>query len=889
MLQIVEKTKGIHTVLRHGEKVFHEALSLVKKGETYFHVDCGDGHGYDLAYVTNMEVFPEQLRKTIETSSGGYPIHPEFLDYDEEDAKNLCLEFLHQFERAEFECLDEYTIATAKVLFKNTDSEVVFQDERARWFLPDSEKLIIVEKFEDERSADVLRVTSNPMELGVSSGDYSYLSSIVAFQNVFFWQELIAGKKTDIQYAETVISHTTGIGGILAHLTKVSRVIATRGWKEYLSPGCTRYPDEILSKYFKIRSKPDDATKENTVVLDNYTALSITWFFNQYPADFDETIMSDMLREDIDEYAEAVLKGKRTLGILIRGTDFTLLRVGDNRIHATVPQMVPTIRRWMKEGNYEQIFLATEDADIFEAMHREFPDHLIVIAQERHSLSQLKEKNSNLLADLEAKLNTGSEYMEKLEDTTVNYFYALVLLSKCDGFLCSGSCNGYEVVRSFNHGRFEKCYQFSVGVTGEPGTEDWKALRPLGAGLFARAAYPEEKAFYITFRFRTEDPVSEAAVRDAWEKTMKVYPYFTRAVVKRSRVYYITENPLDFVITDTEDVIEPGTAAGNYHSVTICYHERQLVFYIDHVVTDGSACRSVLETFYYYYYCALDHTSYPVPEGIRTLKDGPSADAETNAYDMVPSIDSQKAMASGNGAFFQYPERPKEGRELTWDDCGSYRICVPSGEFMEYVNSVEGSPSSVLFQLAIQSMQRMNPENRLNYNVMTPVSVRKVMGNPGSLLHQVVHCSYTCEAAHVLGDERNKELNRDYRESLKAFLKQENIKKMCGIYHGITDRIKQAIGSNILDQVIQSRTIIPKSFFSSYIGKIVTGEYGSRIQLEGMHVMPQPDCMFYLIEIGDRFDLLLYLGAKTDRYARDMTEHMRELGMKHADFGETPI
>ncbi len=884
MLRIVEKTNEKCTALKHSGNVFHDALALVKQGEKHFHVERGNGTDYDLAYIPNMDVFPEQIRETLLKSSGGYPIYLEFPDYDEEDTLNLCLEFLYPFNRAEFECVDEYTIAAAKAILKNTDIEVLFQDERAGWFLPDSEKLTIAGHFEKEKSDHTLRVTQNPIELGISEGDFSYLSSIAAFQNLFFWQELIAGRKTDIKYVETVISRTTGIGGVLAHLTKVSRVFATRDWKEFLSPGCTQYPDEILSKYFKIRTKPEDADEENTVMLDNFSAYSITWFFNQHPADFDETIMSDMLREEIDEYADAVLRGKRTLGILARGTDYTLLRMGDNRIHASVPQMIPTIRRWMTEGSYEQIFLATEDEDIFEAMHREFPDHLIVIAQDRYSTSELKKTGSSLLADLEGKLSTGSDYEEKLEDTTINYFYALVILSKCDGFLCSGSCNGYEVVQSFNHGRFEKTYRFTVGVTGEPGTEDFKAIRPLGAGLLARAAYPEDKASYITFQFRMDEPASEDAIRDAWDKTMKVYPYFTRAVVKRNRVYYIAENPLDFVISSTEDVIEPGTAAANYHSVSICCHERKIVFCIDHVITDATACRFVLETFFYYYYCALDRMSYPAPEGVRTMQDGPAADEQIQAYDMVPAIDPQKENASGphNGPVFRYPEMTEDTADLTQDQCGSYRISIPSAEFMDYAHSAGGSPSSVLFQLAIQSLQRMNPENRLKYNVRTPVSVRDVMGNPGSLLYQEVHSSYTCEADMVLGDDRSRELNLGYRKSLRAFKAPDNIKKMCGVYHWYTNAIKQAIGSNMLDSFMQGIKTNPVSFFSSYIGTLITGEYGSRIQIERMHAMPTPYPTFYLMEIGGRFAICIYLGAKAERYARDMTEHMRKLGMTHA-------
>ena len=51
-----------------------------------------------------------------------------------------------------------------------------------------------------------------------------------------------------------------------------------------------------------------------------------------------------------------------------------------------------------------------------------------------------------------------------IEDTTVNYFYALYMLSRCDSFLCSGKCNGWDIVNEFNKGKFLRSYKFHVGI-----------------------------------------------------------------------------------------------------------------------------------------------------------------------------------------------------------------------------------------------------------------------------------------------------------------------------------------------------------------------------------------------------------------------------------------
>ena len=48
-------------------------------------------------------------------------------------------------------------------------------------------------------------------------------------------------------------------------------------------------------------------------------------------------------------------------------------------------------------------------------------------------------------------------------DTTVNYIYAIYLLSRCDGFIASGQCNGVDMVLSFHETRFENFYRFASG------------------------------------------------------------------------------------------------------------------------------------------------------------------------------------------------------------------------------------------------------------------------------------------------------------------------------------------------------------------------------------------------------------------------------------------
>ena len=87
------------------------------------------------------------------------------------------------------------------------------------------------------------------------------------------------------------------------------------------------------------------------------------------------------------------------------------------------------------------------------------------MAQERHSVSEFRQ--GQIISDLEKELFSEEEYDKQIEDTTINYFYALYMLSRCDSFICSGQCNGWDVVNDFNEGRFKRSYKFHVGVKNE--------------------------------------------------------------------------------------------------------------------------------------------------------------------------------------------------------------------------------------------------------------------------------------------------------------------------------------------------------------------------------------------------------------------------------------
>ena len=415
-----------------------------------------------------------------------------------------------------------------------------------------------------------------------------------------------------------------------------------------------------------------------------------------------------------------------------------------------------------------------------------------------------------------------------------------------------------------------------------------KVLRKLNAGLYARAVWPEDRAFYMTHSFTLDEEVSEEALKKALDQTLQVYPYMTLAAVKKDKAYVLAENDLDFVICRTGERIEPSTKEGNFHALTICYEGRTLCFYVDHVLTDGLGWKMVLQTFFYYYYCALDGADYPVPAGVRTVSDGVAPDEQEDAYMKVPAA-MPKGVIAGmvDKDFFICPEYPDGNDELSAGDCGHYCIEVPSGEYMSYAKSVGGSPNSVLIQILGRSMQSLHPGNQQKIAFWIPVSIRPAMGNNNSLLHQVVPTIWYADAEMFSADDSAAGTNRLIRSHLKEFCDPGNIRKQCGMMHMIVEGIRRSVYTGRLGKFTSQKADKDQySVLASSLGTLAAGEYGSRIHMDAFRVMPGRNFHVYLMETGGRFYISLSFGAKTEVYAKAAAEYMSKLGMQGVSWRE---
>ncbi|MCQ2457613.1 MAG: hypothetical protein MJ142_02650 [Clostridia bacterium] len=434
-------------VLRHGPDVFTQACRC---GAERIHVLMPGGEDYDLVHIRNADYRPDFIRNRWKDEA----CYPEYRTYSVAEKSSLYLDFFRVFRTVYISSVNEYTVALTEVMLRYTRLTVFSLDERIRRFF--GERVPVFAGAEIPRERDVLVIGDLSADL-VFDVSFHRIGPVCAFHNVFFLQGQGVLSLSGYSYAELAIDGGAGIGSVLNNLYRFGKAVSGIGLTPVVRGRTVgHFSTAFLEKYFNLRLTAPDAGDANTVYFPEMSTLSSTMFLDWVRPELDLSILSEAFLSDMKEYADAVIGEKRLLGVLIRGTDYVVVHKDGPRKMAGAADMIPMIREWMDSYGYDGIFLATEDRDILAEMRSAFGDDVKVIAQERHSVADLDGRK--LLAELEKE--NAADYEGSVAESTVNYFYALYMLSRCAAFICSGACNGYDLAVGFNGGNYERVYLF---------------------------------------------------------------------------------------------------------------------------------------------------------------------------------------------------------------------------------------------------------------------------------------------------------------------------------------------------------------------------------------------------------------------------------------------
>jgi len=173
----------------------------------------------------------------------------------------------------------------------------------------------------------------------------------------------------------------------------------------------------------------------------------------------------DAMKNRILETRNKLIGDKKVLGIMCRGTDFTMLKPYLHPIQPTPQDIIGEAKVIMKEYGCSHIFLSTEDTDIYDLFRDAFGDMILSIPQIRFTERDLSGKGS--LSDLSDA--------ENRKEIASSYLASMYILSQCPCFI-SGITGGSLAVKIMG-GDFEYEHFWDLGIytrNDEPLGEYWK-------------------------------------------------------------------------------------------------------------------------------------------------------------------------------------------------------------------------------------------------------------------------------------------------------------------------------------------------------------------------------------------------------------------------------
>ena len=431
--------------LNNDQNVFHNALKYVLKGEKRFHVE-GEGYDYDLVYEDNDvrakkdPAFPDSDFFLSEM------LYPPYYFYDENDLSKINMYMLEGFDEIFFEEANEYTAIIAALALKNTKMQVTCRSANMRLFPWLSDKVKYSRKPQTDNCLYVQHEHYPYFE------DPQRYSTFDLFHSLFIMQWLTSEPIKNIKYLSMMIRKTEGIGSILSTYSSISKALERYDIRPFIEPNSTRFSNELLTKYFNIGEVPEDSDENNTIYVKSFNAFVLNHFMDMCRSDVKLNMLKDTFVQQMKEYTDQIIGDKKVLGVLLRGTDIIIANYKGSYNPASIDDCIRIIKERMEKYGYDKIFVATEDSNFLEIMLNAFPGKVLAVAQERHRISDFK--GIKYISDLEKKTYSGAAYYASVEDTTVNYLYAVYILSRCESFISNCVCSGSKLVTSFNEGRF---------------------------------------------------------------------------------------------------------------------------------------------------------------------------------------------------------------------------------------------------------------------------------------------------------------------------------------------------------------------------------------------------------------------------------------------------
>ncbi len=158
----------------------------------------------------------------------------------------------------------------------------------------------------------------------------------------------------------------------------------------------------------------------------------------------------------ISREISGLLTGRKVLGVLCRGTDYTMTRPAGHPIQPDADEILNKAQEIYRTGGYDYLYLATEDSAYETLFRAHFGDRLLINKRQYYDCA-FTDHNLHRIIDVHFQ-RENDDYYKGLE-----YLSSLMILSKCQG-LVAGNCGGTQAAVFWNRGQYEDMYVFDLGL-----------------------------------------------------------------------------------------------------------------------------------------------------------------------------------------------------------------------------------------------------------------------------------------------------------------------------------------------------------------------------------------------------------------------------------------
>lgn len=437
--------------------IFASARRLFEQEGVYLISVSGNGQDCDF-YLTSQK----------DISRHYFGVSEIHVNYSGENLN--CLRYVDTvlIERADtyiFDEIEEYTFAlTEFIMEKYPEKLIVYLDPYARYFWNESDRFVFQESIYYVRSMQIGRpmyIKSDSM-VRMHPGLPDLISNTFSSENVInslCWaKNILALGPLNEDKKILLIDCDFGVGAGLAYIVRTvciySIMAYERGWIPVVNlTGDNMYidspNDNMWEQYFKPVSdlSVEEARKSKNVICirNNHLDASAIWvnpcFRNIWyqRAEFGVCLKDEIIKQ-FDQRLPIPFNDKniRVLGVLVRGTD----KPGLRKSRKNTVRMLEECRGLFEHGGFDNLFLATEDQDYYDAFHEEFGGKLIAIDQKRVTGGEA----------IGSQLNVPEGKRSEFGKT---YLLVTYCLSKCGAILYNYKVGAYYLMKKWRRTPFE--------------------------------------------------------------------------------------------------------------------------------------------------------------------------------------------------------------------------------------------------------------------------------------------------------------------------------------------------------------------------------------------------------------------------------------------------